>query len=273
VLPGSADPEPASISSPSGAEVGIPGEVLQERIGAEEGLQKEDLKGAGNSGQYLAAGAPEEPSREEMPDLFQTAAHEEPSGSADLLGKPEKSVGRTAACQRNSSREKFYRCVVCGKNFLLKINLIIHQKSHSNWLPYRPYCCPACGKGFIQKHHLQKHQRIHGRLYRCIECTESFPMQTLLEEHQRRHTQQRPFQCNGCSKSFRHRQSLNHHQKVHAVANAPAASLPNRGPGTDPCKWDRRGSVSAGREVQQPAVEGCSGQLASQCHRDEDGAG
>uniref|UniRef100_A0A669QJQ0 C2H2-type domain-containing protein n=1 Tax=Phasianus colchicus TaxID=9054 RepID=A0A669QJQ0_PHACC len=176
--------------------VGIPGEVLQERIGAEEGLQKEDLKGAGNSGQYLAAGAPEEPSREEMPDLFQTAAHEEPSGSADLLGKPEKSVGRTA----------------------------------------RPYCCPACGKGFIQKHHLQKHQRIHGRLYRCIECTESFPMQTLLEEHQRRHTQQRPFQCNGCSKSFRHRQSLNHHQKVHAVANAPAASLPNRGPGTDPCK-------------------------------------
>ncbi|NXE16692.1 ZN776 protein, partial [Lophotis ruficrista] len=66
------------------------------------------------------------------------------------------------------------------------------------------------------------------RLYRCIECAESFPQKASLEEHQRRHTQQRPFQCNGCSKSFRHRQSLNHHQKVHAAARSPAAGLPTR---------------------------------------------
>ncbi|NWH91108.1 ZFP69 protein, partial [Quiscalus mexicanus] len=64
------------------------------------------------------------------------------------------------------------------------------------------------------------------RLYRCIECAESFPQKASLEEHQRRHTQQRPFQCHGCTKSFRHRQSLNHHQKVHAVAASPAGSLP-----------------------------------------------
>ncbi|XP_042750513.1 zinc finger protein 282-like isoform X1 [Lagopus leucura] len=141
----------------AGAEVGIPGEVLQERIGAEEGLQKEDLKGAGNSGQCVAADAPEEPSKEEMPDLCQTAAHVEPSSSADLLAKPEESVGRTAACQRNSSREKFYRCVVCGKNFLLKINLIIHQKSHSNWVPY---VCIECNQTFMSKKKIRRHLRI-----------------------------------------------------------------------------------------------------------------
>ncbi|XP_010710499.1 zinc finger protein 577-like isoform X1 [Meleagris gallopavo] len=141
----------------AGADAGIPGEVLQERMGAEKGLPKEDLKGAGNSGQYLAADAPEEPSREEMPDLCQTAAHVEPSGSADLLGRPEESVGRTAACQRNSSREKFYRCVVCGKNFLLKINLVIHQKSHSNWVPY---VCIECNQAFMSKKKIRRHLRI-----------------------------------------------------------------------------------------------------------------
>ncbi|NXY91764.1 ZN776 protein, partial [Alcedo cyanopectus] len=69
------------------------------------------------------------------------------------------------------------------------------------------------------------------RLYRCIECAESFPQKTSLEEHQRRHTQQRPFQCSGCSKSFRHRQSLNHHQKVHAVAPPNRDRQPEGGPG------------------------------------------
>ncbi|NXO76518.1 ZFP69 protein, partial [Sitta europaea] len=74
------------------------------------------------------------------------------------------------------------------------------------------------------------------RLYRCIECAESFPQKASLEEHQRRHTQQRPFQCHGCTKSFRHRQSLNHHQKVHAVAASPAGSLPGHEPELEPCE-------------------------------------
>ncbi|NXM03957.1 ZFP69 protein, partial [Tyrannus savana] len=74
------------------------------------------------------------------------------------------------------------------------------------------------------------------RLYRCIECAESFPQKASLEEHQRRHTQQRPFQCHGCTKSFRHRQSLNHHQKVHAVAGSPAGSLPGHRRDLEPCE-------------------------------------
>ncbi|POI21449.1 hypothetical protein CIB84_014806, partial [Bambusicola thoracicus] len=146
-------PPPAA----AGANMGIPGEVLQEGIGAEEGLQKEDVRGAGSSGQYPAADAPAEPSREEMADLCQTAARVEPGGSADLLGNPEESVGGTAACQRNSSREKFYRCMVCGRNFLLKINLIIHQKSHSNWVPY---VCTECDQAFTSKTKLRRHLRI-----------------------------------------------------------------------------------------------------------------
>ncbi|NXJ16668.1 Z324B protein, partial [Odontophorus gujanensis] len=222
-------PPPAA----AGAEVGIPGEVLQEGIGAEEGLQEEDLKDAGSSSRDLEADAPEELGREEMPDLCQTAAHVDPSGSADLLGKPAESAGRTAACQRNSSREKFYSCVVCGKNFLLKINLIIHQRSHSNWVPY---VCIECEQAFVSKKKIRHHLRIRAATgfcppsdtegcsslapcaatrgsgeqwekpnpnpfplspqkitYTCTECMENFSSQNFLVLHQRTHADQHHF--------------------------------------------------------------------------------
>ncbi|OPJ68045.1 zinc finger protein 777-like [Patagioenas fasciata monilis] len=66
-------------------------------------------------------------------------------------------VGRPAACQRNSTREKCYSCPVCQKNFLLKINLTIHQRSHSNW---PPYICVHCDRSFMSKAKIQCHLRV-----------------------------------------------------------------------------------------------------------------
>ncbi|NXU68575.1 ZN777 protein, partial [Horornis vulcanius] len=49
-------------------------------------------------------------------------------------------------------------CTECGKRFRLKINLIIHQRSHAKEGPYE---CPVCEIGFSNKRHLDLHHSIH----------------------------------------------------------------------------------------------------------------
>ncbi|XP_015136672.2 zinc finger protein 268 isoform X4 [Gallus gallus] len=255
------------------ADVGIPGEVLQEGIGAEEGLQKEDVGGAGNRGQYPAADAPAEPSREEMPDLCQTAARVEPGGSAGLLGKPEESVGRTAACQRNSSREKFYRCMVCGKNFLLKINLIIHQKSHSNWVPY---VCIECDQAFTSKKKIRRHLRIRAATGFCppsgTEGGSSLAPCRAAQPHGRgsstREQWERPnpnlfppppqkitYTCMECMENFSSQSFLVLHQRTHA--NRHHFTL---------CLCCNRSFVWASQFVRQSAA-GRKGYWCSECQK------
>ncbi|NWS63891.1 ZN140 protein, partial [Chunga burmeisteri] len=162
-LNGSPLPPPAAAD----AEVGIPTEVPQEEVAAEKpavpesplkGLEEEDVKGSGNGGEGLTADVPEEPDKEEIPDVCRATAQADPSCTVTTLAEPMEGscVGRTAACQRNSTREKFYSCPVCRKNFLLKINLIIHQRSHSNWVPY---ICAHCDRSFMSKKKIRRHLR------------------------------------------------------------------------------------------------------------------
>ncbi|NXU06359.1 ZNF22 protein, partial [Buphagus erythrorhynchus] len=85
-------------------------------------------------------------------------------------------------------REWSHPCTECGKRFRLKINLIIHQRSHAKEGPYecpcpyckkflscsmslrrhlqthardRPYCCSSCNKCFTRSNHLLRHKKIH----------------------------------------------------------------------------------------------------------------
>ncbi|XP_042657590.1 zinc finger protein 777-like isoform X2 [Tyto alba] len=147
------------------AEVGIPVEVPQKEVAAEEpavpevpskGPEGEDLKDLGSAGQSQAADVPEAPAKEAIPDVCRAPAQAEPSCAVAAPGEPVESScgGRTATCQRTSTREKFYSCPVCRKNFLLKINLIIHQRSHNNW---EPYVCAHCDRAFMSKKKIRRH--------------------------------------------------------------------------------------------------------------------
>ncbi|XP_030122757.3 uncharacterized protein [Taeniopygia guttata] len=149
------------------AEAGIPMEVPQEEVAAEKpsmpktpskgleedkGREEEAVKHLGNSGQDLVADIPEEPGKEVTPDVHKTTEQADPSP-----GQPEKDscVGRPMACQRNATRE-FYSCPICRKTFLLKINLLIHQRGHTNWVPY---VCVHCDRKFMSKKKIRRHLR------------------------------------------------------------------------------------------------------------------
>lgn len=115
--------------------------------------EEEATKDPGSVSRALAADVPEEPGKEAVAaDMCQVPA----AGCA--AGEPVEgsSAGRTATCQRNSTREKFYSCPVCRKNFLLKINLVIHQRGHSN---YVPYICVHCDRSFMSKKKIRRHLR------------------------------------------------------------------------------------------------------------------
>ncbi|NWZ74258.1 ZN777 protein, partial [Acrocephalus arundinaceus] len=146
------------------AEARIPMEVLQEEVAAEKpsmpktpsrglkedkDLEKEAVKDSGNTGQDLVADIPKEPGKEVTPAVCRTTEQADPSP-----GKPEKDscMGRPAACQRNAPRE-FYSCPICRKTFLLKINLLIHQRGHTNWV------CVHCDRKFMSKKKIRRHLR------------------------------------------------------------------------------------------------------------------
>ncbi|NXP21412.1 ZN783 protein, partial [Scytalopus superciliaris] len=61
-------------------------------------------------------------------------------------------------CRRGYVREWSHPCTECGKRFRLKINLIIHQRSHAKEGPYE---CPVCEIGFTDRRHLDLHRGIH----------------------------------------------------------------------------------------------------------------
>uniref|UniRef100_A0A803YLM5 C2H2-type domain-containing protein n=1 Tax=Meleagris gallopavo TaxID=9103 RepID=A0A803YLM5_MELGA len=61
-------------------------------------------------------------------------------------------------CRRGYVREWSHPCTECGKRFRLKINLIIHQRSHAKEGPYE---CTMCEISFTDKKRLVLHQGIH----------------------------------------------------------------------------------------------------------------
>ncbi|NWW21611.1 ZN398 protein, partial [Falcunculus frontatus] len=110
--------------------------------------------------------------KEEEPELLAEESTPSPDSEIQkypknelMKAKSKKKPNRCEAsnllmgnCRRGYVREWSHPCTECGKRFRLKINLIIHQRSHAKEGPYE---CPVCEIGFSNKRHLDLHRSIH----------------------------------------------------------------------------------------------------------------
>ncbi|NWH91106.1 ZN783 protein, partial [Aegithalos caudatus] len=169
-------------------------------------------------------------------------------------------------CRRGYVREWCHPCTECGKRFRLKINLIIHQRSHAKEGPYE---CPVCEIGFSNKRHLDLHHSIHvkdrafgakvwGNVHpelrpkkepdgegpagpsvarppdsrlKCPYCKKFLSCSVSLQRHLQTHMRERPYCCSSCNKCFTRSNHLLRHKKIHeralaALQHQPPAAIP-----------------------------------------------
>lgn len=85
--------------------------------------------------------------------------------------------------------------------------------------------CPQCGKRFRQIPHLRDHERLHSdeRPFVCSVCGRSFVLAARLAEHARTHSGDKPYSCLLCDRTFRSLSNLGKHRKTHAQSPTSTA--------------------------------------------------
>ena len=127
--------------------------------------------------------------------------------------KPRPTSDAVDAPQRSRSEQL---CAICGKMFRkLKSHMRLHRRPD--------YQCMECGRKFSRKDYLNEHQRVHSneRPFLCVECGLSFRAAGHLRHHLLIHSGERQYQCDQCGKSFRRSGHRNEHvRNVHEGVKA-----------------------------------------------------
>lgn len=113
------------------------------------------------------------------------------------------------------SQANQYVCQFCGRKFIMKTNLTVHISRHHT-LKTNDFICQICGKAFPFKLYLKKHFKTHTdyKPYQCTYCEAKFRENTLLRKHVNSiHLKLRPFLCHHCQKSFTRSLYLREHME------------------------------------------------------------
>ena len=114
------------------------------------------------------------------------------------------------------SSEKYSKqvklCKYCGQSFLCRGLLMEHEKTHSK---ERNYKCDICGKTFKSHNNVLTHKRnVHVKtenLFRCDICNTIIKSSGAFKRHKRMHLTQPVHQCENCGKGYNRKDMLNQH--------------------------------------------------------------
>lgn len=113
------------------------------------------------------------------------------------------------------SQTNHFVCQFCGRKFIMKTNLTVHISRHHT-KKSNDFICQICGKAFPFKLYLKKHFKIHTdyKPYQCTYCEAKFRENTLLRKHVNSiHLKLRPFSCQYCHKTFTRSLYLREHME------------------------------------------------------------
>ena len=128
--------------------------------------------------------------------------------------------GRTFALASSLTRHMYdhdvkrYNCDSCNFSSHFESELESHKILHRK-TPSHQYMQANCGKWFMRKWDLTLHLQTHkGKQHKCEYegCKVTTTTKKQLKEHQRRHTDDFPYECNICHKNFRYRSGLKRHR-------------------------------------------------------------
>ena len=82
---------------------------------------------------------------------------------------------------------------------------------------FRPVFSCDCGQTFLKKRYLKDHQRVHSdeRPYQCPQCMAAFKFKSHLNDHLRSHRDERRFHCNTGDKACGRSSTLKRHERSH----------------------------------------------------------